>query len=328
MNSRLPVLPSGTRFNDALSQHELPPLQAGHVTWLQVNLGKRCNQACHHCHVEAGPQRTESMDGGTVDRLIELMGRSNDLELLDITGGAPELNPHFRRLVEAARSLGLRVIDRCNLTILSEPGQEDLADFLAAQGVDVVASLPCYLEPNVDGQRGGGVFARSIEGLTRLNDLGYGHGDSGLRLDLVYNPTGPFLPPAQDELEADYKAQLNGSYGLVFDSLITITNMPVARFRHSLERDRKLAAYERLLRESFNPATVSGLMCRSLVSVSWDGRLFDCDFNQMLELASTGPSTLWELNDLSGLDHRSIGTAEHCFGCTAGSGSSCAGTLD
>ena len=328
MTRSFSILPSSNQFDIAMSQHGLAPLQAARVTWLQVNLGKRCNQACHHCHVEAGPTRTESMDGATVDRLIDLMERSDGLELLDITGGAPELNPHFRRLVAAARGIGLRVIDRCNLTILSEPGQEDLADFLAEQGVDIVASLPCYLESNVDGQRGGGVFARSIEGLTRLNDLGYGRENSGLRLDLVYNPTGPFLPPAQDELEADYKAQLSKNHGLVFDSLITITNMPIARFRHALERDQKLADYERLLRESFNPATVPGLMCRSLISVSWDGRLFDCDFNQMLDLTSTGPPTLWDLSDLSALDHRSIGTAEHCFGCTAGAGSSCAGSLD
>lgn len=314
-------------FGNLLAERRFPPLVANEVTWLQINLGRRCNQACHHCHVDAGPNRTETMSERVADRMIELMQGSPSLELVDLTGGAPELNAPFRRLVVAARALGLRVIDRCNLTILSEPGQEDLAAFLTEHGVEIVASLPCYTAENVDGQRGGGVFSRSIAALLKLNSLGYGKGDGRLVLDLVYNPTGPSLPPGQAGLEADYKAQLWEHFGVVFDSLITITNMPIARFAHELRRDGKLDEYCELLRTSFNPATLDGLMCRSLVSVSWDGALHDCDFNQMLDMpvSPAAPRTIWDLGNLDSLRGRAIQTEAHCFGCTAGSGSSCAG---
>ena len=323
----LPLASTVDPFSSLLVKRGLPQLVAKDITWLQINLGRRCNQACHHCHVDAGPKRTETMSAAVADRLIALMEASPSLELVDLTGGAPELNVPFRRLVLAARALDLRVIDRCNLTILSEPGQEDLADFLADQGVEIVASLPCYSAENVDKQRGGGVFTRSIEALQRLNSLGYGQGDGRLVLDLVYNPTGPSLPPAQASLEADYKAQLKDQFGVVFDSLITITNMPIARFAHELRRSGQLEEYCALLQSSFNAATLDGLMCRSLVSVSWDGTLHDCDFNQMLELplAPSAPRTIWDLGDLGELRGRAVQTETHCFGCTAGAGSSCAG---
>jgi radical SAM/Cys-rich protein len=317
-------------FAELLRKRGLPPLRADTITWLQINLGRRCNQACHHCHVDAGPNRTEEMSEATADRLIELMKSSQHLELVDLTGGAPELNAPFRRLVTAARSLGLRVIDRCNLTILSEPGQEDLAEFLAGNRVEIVASLPCYSAENVDKQRGGGVFERSISALQKLNQLGYGRGDGQLVLDLVYNPIGPTLPPAQTALEADYKTQLAKQFNIVFDSLITITNMPIARFRHDLSRAGQLDEYRALLVASFNPETLGGLMCRSLISVCWDGRLHDCDFNQMLDipLDRSAPQTIWDLRDLDSLHGRSIRTEAHCFGCTAGAGSSCAGATN
>ena len=328
-SSALKILPDH-RFADALCEAGLAPLRAAAVTWLQVNLGRVCNQACHHCHVDAGPKRTEAMSTEVADRVIELMDRTPAIDLLDITGGAPELNPNFARLVRAGRARGARVIDRCNLTILLEPGQEQLVDFLAEQRVEVVASLPCYLEENVDKQRGRGVYERSIEGLRRLNAAGYGDPDSGLVLDLVYNPGGPFLPPAQEALEADYKARLGERFGVRFNSLLTITNMPIARFRHDLQRSRRLEAYEQLLQRSFNPATVPGLMCRSLVSVGWEGTLYDCDFNQMLELGLDGSvgRTLWDIESFDALRDRPITVADHCFGCTAGCGSGCGGALD
>jgi len=329
MTNLPPQLASTDSFTQHLADRDLAPLRAQKTTWLQINVGKRCNQACHHCHVDAGPKRPEQMSAETADRLIELIERSESLELVDITGGAPELNPEFKRLVLAARGQGLRVIDRCNLTILSEPGQEGLAEFLAEQEVDIVASLPCYLEANVDGQRGGGVFARSISALQQLNALGYGSGSDRHQLDLVYNPTGPFLPPSQEELQAEYKKQLKERFGISFDSLVTITNMPIARFRADLDREGSLASYQALLRQSFNPSTVEGLMCRSLISVSWDGQLYDCDFNQMLSLGLSDSKhcSIWEIPDLESLSHRSIRTDNHCFGCTAGAGSSCAGSL-
>ena len=325
----LPVVSAFDPFARHLHAHGLDTLTAQEVTWLQINVGKLCNQACHHCHVDAGPKRTEQMTAETADRILELMSSHSNLEVVDFTGGAPELNPQFRRLVTAARKLGLRVLDRCNLTVLSEPGQEDLAEFLADQEVDVVASLPCYLESNVDGQRGRGVFERSIEGLRLLNTLGFGSGGESKQLDLVYNPTGPYLPPGQQELERDYKKRLSDDFGIHFDSLITIANMPIARYRSSLERTGELEAYCSLLLESFNPATLDGLMCRSLISISWDGLLHDCDFNQMLSLGLTDPNskTIWDIPNLHSLALRSITTDAHCFGCTAGAGSSCGGSL-
>lgn len=300
------------------------------LTTLQVNLGYRCNQTCVHCHVNAGPTRTEMMDDANID-LIPAVLAARGLTTLDLTGGAPELHPRFRALVELARALGVTVIDRCNLTILFEPGHEDLADFLAAQQVDVVASLPCYLEDNVDKQRGKGVYALSIAGLQRLNQLGYGQPGSGLTLNLVYNPAGPSLPPEQTGLEAAYKQELLQRHGIVFNRLYTITNMPILRFGSTLVSKGQFADYMALLKGSFSHANLEQLMCRDLISVDWQGNLFDCDFNQMLGLpAGLNGSPKAHLRDL--LEHDPAGApvrvADHCYGCTAGQGSSCGGALD
>lgn len=298
------------------------------VEILQVNIGRLCNQACHHCHVEAGPKRTENMVGDTVNRVIELLEKSKTIHTVDITGGAPELNPHFRKLVSAVRRLGKKVIDRCNLTVLYEPGQEETAYFLKENEVQIVASLPCYSKENVEKQRGRGVFDKSVEALKLFNSLGYGKQNTGLVLDLVYNPTGPFLPPAQEKLERDYKAELKELFGIEFNHLFTITNMPIKRFLHDLERAGKLTEYMELLANSFNPSAAQGVMCRNLVSVSWDGELFDCDFNQMLELPlGAGRATLWEISSFDDLNGKSITLANHCYACTAGAGSSCGGAL-
>lgn len=311
-----------------------PALRRGRPAILQVNLGYRCNQSCSHCHVNAGPSRTEMMDADTI-ALVPAVLQARGIGTLDLTGGAPELHPGFRDLVVQARTLGVTVIDRCNLTILSEPGQEDLADFLAGQGVTVVASLPCYSPANVDQQRGDGVFARSIAGLRQLNALGYGAESSGLVLDLVYNPLGPSLPPPQAALEADYKRELATHFGIRFNRLYTITNMPIQRFAAVLRQQGQLEAYMDLLRASHNPANLAQLMCRSTVSVDWQGFLYDCDFNQMLGLpmpgedGSDGGSPRRHLRQL--LEHdpsgEPIAVADHCFGCSAGAGSSCGGAL-
>ncbi len=295
---------------------------------LQINVGKRCNQACHHCHVDAGPKRSEMMNARTSARLIELMQDSPRVHTVDITGGAPELNPHFRELVLAAHAMGIRVIDRCNLTVLFEPGQEDTAQFLATHGVAIVASLPCYSKANVEKQRGLNVFEPSIAALQKLNALGYGRADSGLELDLVYNPVGAFLPPPQAALEADYRRELGAQFGIVFDHLYTITNMPISRFLHALLRDGAYEIYMQKLLDAFNPQAALGVMCRNLVSVSWDGELYDCDFNQMLELPLGGHRrTIWEIARLADLEREPIAFAPHCYGCTAGAGSSCGGAL-
>jgi radical SAM/Cys-rich protein len=321
------ALPS---FEVTLAAHGWASLRRERTTTLQVNVGKLCNQACHHCHVEAGPKRTERMTEATADRVLALLAASPDVEAIDLTGGAPELNASFRMLVREARRLGRRVIDRCNLTVLFEPGQEELPEFLAAERVAVVASLPCYTPDNVERQRGQGVFDKSIHALRRLNALGYARPGTGLTLDLVYNPVGAFLPPPQAELEARYRDELERGFGIGFDRLLTITNMPIKRFAEMLARDEAAAAYLSLLVNHFNPATVDGLMCRSLVSVGWDGRFYDCDFNQMLELplgGASAPRTIWDVDTLDALGGRAIATARHCFGCTAGAGSSCGGTL-
>jgi len=309
-----------------LQATDFPALRRGRLTTLQVNLGYRCNQTCLHCHVNAGPNRTETMDDATIENIPRVLA-ARALTTLDLTGGAPELHPRFRWLVEAARGLGVKVIDRCNLTILSEPGQEDLADFLAGQGVEVVASLPCYLEENVDGQRGQGVFERSIAGLRKLNALGYGQAGSGLDLHLVYNPLGPSLPPAQVGLEAAYKHELKARYGIVFKRLYTLANMPILRFGSTLVSKGEFADYMHLLKSSHTTDNLEQVMCRELVSVDWQGRLYDCDFNQMLDLPLQGPTTLTDLlaHDVSG---QLIQVADHCYGCTAGQGSSCGGALD
>jgi radical SAM/Cys-rich protein len=324
------------RFDAELSERGLAPLVRGPVRTLQLNIGKRCNLACHHCHVESGPKRSEAMEDRDIERVLALLAGNPRVETLDITGGAPELHPRFRDLVRKARRLGKRVIDRCNLTVLYEPGQEDTAAFLAEQTVEVVASLPCYSLENVERQRGRGVFGRSIDALRELNDLGYGK-DPERILDLVYNPQGASLPPSQGELEATYREELARHFGIRFNRLITIANMPIKRFAHTLERDGELEAYMSLLINHFNPETVPGVMCRELVSVAYDGTLWDCDFNQMLEVpfggrgtgprTHSGPQTIWEVDDLGELAGRAIGTAAHCFGCTAGAGSSCGGAL-
>lgn len=318
---------SPPRFEDTLSAHGLR-IDRRPLEILQVNIGKLCNQACHHCHVEAGPKRTEMMEAATVERILELLAAAPAVHTVDITGGAPELNANFRTLAAGARALGKTVIDRCNLTVLYEPGQQDTAEWLAAHGISVIASLPCYGAENVEKQRGKGVFNKSVEGLRWLNRLGYGQPDSGLSLDLVYNPVGASLPPPQARLEADYKRELDTQFGIRFNRLFTITNMPIARFLHDLRRDGKLDAYMELLVGAFNPHAAEGVMCRNLLSVSWDGRLFDCDFNQMLEIPlGAAVPTLWDIERLDQLDRGPISFAGHCFGCSAGAGSSCGGAL-
>jgi len=320
--------PPGPSFAATLARHGVPPLRRAAATTLQVNVGRRCDLACHHCHVEAGPRRTESMDARTARRVLELLERNPGIGWLDLTGGAPELCAEFRGLVAGARALGRRVIDRCNLTVLYQPGQEDTAEFLAAQQVKVVASLPCYTQENVDAQRGRDVFERSIEALRWLNRLGYGRPGSPLELDLVYNPLGASLPPPQAELEERYRAELASRFGIGFHHLYTLTNMPIKRFAHTLAREGRHVEYLSLLVNHFNPATVPELMCRTLVSVGWDGQLYDCDFNQMLEIPLGGePRSVFDGLALGALEGRPVATASHCHGCTAGAGSSCGGAL-
>ena len=309
-----------------LANTDFPPLRRGQLDTLQVNVGYRCNQSCLHCHVNAGPTRREEMQADTAELIVRYLDAS-DVSTLDVTGGAPELNAQFRYLVREGRKRGLRVIDRCNLTILEEPGQEDLAEFLAENRADVVASMPCYLEDNVNRQRGRGAYDASVEGLRRLNQAGYGT-DPQLRLNLVYNPVGPNLPPPQASLEVDYKRELESRFGVVFNHLWTITNMPIKRWRHELERTGELERYMSLLTGAYNESTIEGLMCRHQINVDPQGRLFDCDFNQALELPTPGSSGrhLWDYT-ADELADRVIGTGDHCFGCTAGSGSSCGGAL-
>lgn len=313
-----------------LKPSSFPPIKREKLKALQVNLGFRCNLSCVHCHVNAGPKRTEEMSRETVEEVLVFL-QNHQIKTLDLTGGAPELNPEFRYLVKEASGQGVHIIDRCNLTILQEEGQEDLADFLARYRVEVVASLPCYLEENVDSQRGKGSYASSIEGLHTLNGLGYGLPESGLELNLVYNPQGSSLPPPQEPLEAAYKKQLNDRFGIVFNHLFTITNMPIQRFGSYLQSKGEFQTYLQLLRDAHLPANLDSVMCRNLVSVDWQGYLFDCDFNQMLAIplhkdALPRP----HLRDLlsTELNGAPIQVAEHCYGCTAGQGSSCGGALD
>lgn len=312
-------------FKNHLSQHGIA-LKRKSLTTLQINVGKKCNQACHHCHVDASPKRTEEMSEETAKKVVSLLENSSSVDTLDITGGAPEMNAHFRYMVEAAKSLGLHVMDRCNLTILLEAGQETLASFLADQKVEIVASLPCYLSDNVDQQRGRGVYEKSIKALQILNALGYGN-QSDLQLNLVYNPIGHSLPPPQSTLELEYKEQLRARFGIEFNHLYTITNMPISRFAEQLNRVDELDGYMQLLIEAFNPSTVDSLMCRSLISVDWEGNLYDCDFNQMLGMQVPGRQTLWSIESIDQYQEDFIATGAHCFGCVAGAGSSCGGTL-
>ena len=321
---------SRTSFDSALAERGLALLTRRTTTTVQINVGKVCNQACHHCHVDAGPKRTERMGPETVERVLALLAASPSVRTVDITGGAPELNPSFVRLVHAAHGLGREVIDRCNLTVLFEPGMEELPSLFRSLGVHLVCSLPCYTEENVDAQRGNGVFDKSIRALRLLNGLGYGRAGSGLVLDLVYNPLGPSLPPAQATLESRYKDELRTRFGIEFNSLITIANMPIKRFAEQLERRGALDSYQTLLVESFNSETLDGLMCRSLVSVGYDGALYDCDFNQMLEMPLANGErarTIHDIESFDELDALLIATASHCFGCTAGAGSSCGGAI-
>jgi len=321
------VVRASKPFSTKLTEHRLT-LTRRPVEILQVNVGKLCNMACHHCHVEAGPKRTEIMDERTVTRILALLAASPSIHTVDLTGGAPELNPHFRRLVADSRRMGKEVIDRCNLTALFESGQEETAIFLKEHGAQVVASLPCYTKENVDKQRGNGVFSKSIRALKLLNELGYGWEGTGLVLHLVYNPLGAFLPPRQSELERDYKEELRALFGIEFNRLFTITNMPIKRFLRELERTGKLEEYTELLLANFNPEAALGVMCRSLVSVSWDGRLYDCDFNQMLEIGLGGTAlTVWDIKSFDEIRALPIAVADHCYGCTAGAGSSCSGEL-
>lgn len=312
-----------------LLNSDFPQLQRERLQVLQANLGYRCNQACLHCHVAASPKRREAMSWETMQLLLQFAQR-HALRRLDLTGGAPELNPQFRALVGAARALGLEVIDRCNLTILSEPGQHDLAAFLAEQQVEICASLPCYLEENVDQQRGNGVFSASLAGLRQLNALGYGQPGSGLRLNLVYNPLGPSLPPAQVGLEMAYKQQLAQRYGIVFNQLLTLTNMPIQRFASQLISQGVLQEYLQRLKDAYQVQNLPHLMCRSLVSVDWQGYVYDCDFNQMLRLplgmGGSEPLHLQQLLECS-FEQQPIRVAQHCYACTAGQGSSCGGAL-
>ncbi|MBC8136922.1 MAG: arsenosugar biosynthesis radical SAM protein ArsS [Fibrella sp.] len=315
-------------FAQMLAGADLFPLTATGVSTLQVNVGKRCNQACKHCHVDAGPNRTEEMTRETAELVIQALRNHPAIGTLDITGGAPELNPHFRYLAESARNLGRHVIDRCNLTILFEPGQDGLAQFLAANRVEIVASLPYYLAERTDRQRGLGVFDKSVEGLHLLNSLGYGVEGSGLTLNLVYNPNGAFLPPDQTAMETEYRHELQTRYGIVFTNLFTLTNLPIARFKHFLERSGNYEKYMTKLAGAFNPGAAANVMCRSLVSVGYQGTLYDCDFNQMLELP-VEPEMPRHIRDFDAflLARRAIVTGAHCYGCTAGAGSSCGGAV-
>lgn len=325
MNARLkPRLPD---FTETLRRHQLE-LTRTPLEILQVNVGKLCDLACHHCHVEAGPGRTEIMQPEVADRILELLTNAPQVHTVDLTGGAPEMNPNFRRLVRESRRLDKTVIDRCNLTILFRDGQQDTAQFLADQGVKVVASLPCYTKANVEAQRGRHVFDPSIRALRLLCDLGYGRPDSGLELDLVYNPVGATLPPAQDQLEATYRRELAEHFDIHFNKLFTITNMPIKRFLHLLEREGRYEDYMQTLIGAFNPQAALGVMCRNQLSVDWRGHLYDCDFNQALEipLANT-KRTLWDIDALTDIEHHPIAFDSHCFGCTAGAGSSCGGAL-
>jgi radical SAM/Cys-rich protein len=314
-------------FESLLERHGLPRLRTSTIDVLQVNVGKLCNQTCAHCHVDAGPDRREQMSRETAGHVVELL-RRHPIPTLDITGGAPELNPMFRFLVEEAAKLGRRVIDRCNLSVLLLQGQADLVDFLARHGVEVTASLPAPRKAGTDAQRGDGVFEKSVEALHRLNAAGYGKGE-GLVLNLVHNPVGAFLPGSQASLEREYRRELQSRHGVVFDRLFTITNMPISRFLEFLERQGQVERYMETLVNAFNPHAADGVMCRTMLSVGWDGTLYDCDFNQMLELPVDhgAPRTIDALlahGDLA----RTIVTQRHCFGCTAGAGSSCGGALE
>jgi radical SAM/Cys-rich protein len=315
------------RFQERLVEHKYD-LKKSSIDVLQVNVGKLCNLTCSHCHVEAGPTKIkENMSEETARAIVGMMN-SLGAKTLDLTGGAPEMNPNFRYLVEQAHARKLHIIDRCNLTVLFEPGMEDLGEFLAEHNVEVIASLPCYCKDNVDQQRGDGTFSKSIDALRKLNSLGYGREGSGFDLNLVYNPVGAHLPPAQEKLERDYKNKLYADFGIIFNKLYTITNMPITRYAKYLKALNQLEAYTELLINNFNPHTLDGLMCRNTLNISWDGKLYDCDFNQMLGMSmrDAQPLTVFTVSK-NDLESRQILIANHCFACTAGAGSSCQGAL-
>jgi radical SAM/Cys-rich protein len=315
-------------FEQKLSSAGKYPLFSERVDSLQVNLGRLCNQTCKHCHVEAGPHRTEIMSRETVEAVLRALDK-HQIATVDITGGAPEMNPHFEHLVEKASALGCHVMVRSNLTVHLEEGKEHIPELLKRHGVEIIASLPCYLRENIDAQRGPGVAEKSMRALRRLNELGYGRPGTGLVLNLVYNPAGPSLPPSQETLEADYKRELGARYGVVFNQLFTITNVPIGRFKASLSASGEFDHYMKKLGDAFNAGVVDSLMCRNLVSVGWDGTLYDCDFNQMLSLpVHSDASRTMEEFDLTPLAKREIAVGEHCLACTAGAGSSCGGVLN
>jgi radical SAM/Cys-rich protein len=312
-------------FETVLQTHARSPMRSRGIHVLQLNLGKLCNQTCRHCHVDAGPDRRESMTRETAELCMQALRRT-EIPTIDLTGGAPEMNPHFRWLVEESRALGRHVIDRCNLTILLANGFTDLPEFLAQHRVEVVASLPCYLEENTDRQRGDGVHQKSISALRRLNELGYGRDGTGLILTLVFNPGGASLPPKQEDLESAYRRELRARHGIEFSRLFTITNMPISRFLDDLQQSGRYTEYLQKLVDAFNPLAADEVMCRTTLSVDWTGQLYDCDFNQMLEIpvTSAAPRHIRDF-DAAQLGERTIMTGRHCFGCTAGAGSSCQG---
>ena len=316
---------SGPSFYKVLREHNMT-LHHERPTELQINLGKLCNLACHHCHVDAGPKRTEIMTWETMQKILDWAKKAK-IKRSDLTGVAPEMIPHFREFCDELIAMGVQITSRCNITVLFEKGQEDTAQWYAERKIRLVCSLPCYTEDNVDAQRGKGVFDKSIAGLQLLNKLGYGH-DPELSLDLVYNPLGAFLPPEQTSLEQDYRDMLSKHFGIVFSSLLAITNIPINRFAHALKRDGELDDYQTLLVENFNADTVDQLMCKHLINLDWEGRVFDCDFNQMLDIPLSGAKQryLWDIN-IDEVEGQAIATNRHCFGCTAGSGSSCSGML-
>jgi radical SAM/Cys-rich protein len=314
------------KFRSHLKKHRIS-LERSRTTTLQVNIGKRCNQACSHCHVESSPRRKENMELETVNRILELLQNRKEIKTVDITGGAPELNPHFKYFVQKLRQMNFEVIDRCNLTIFFEKGQEDTAEFLATQKVQVVASLPCYVGDNVDKQRGKGVFSKSIKALKKLNQLGYADPNTNLHLNLVYNPVGEHLPGIQKSLEQDYKKYLWDEFSVKFNNLFVITNMPIKRYSRYLMRLGKLQEYMQLLIDNFTPQAANNVMCKELISVDWQGYLYDCDFNQVLDIPlNYKKQSIWDIDSFSVIT-KEIATADHCFACTAGCGSSCGGSL-
>jgi len=313
-------------FSQTLQDHGLWPLTRATLSELQINLGKLCNQACNHCHVDAGPKRTEIMTWNTMDKILGWSKKAG-IKKVDLTGGAPEMNPDFKKLVNAFINNGIQVTARCNLSILLEPGYEDMVSWYAERKIRLVCSLPCYTKENVDSQRGKGVFDKSIIALKRLNAAGYGKTEA-LQLDLVYNPGGASLPPDQEKLEHDYRQRLAEDFKISFTNLLTITNLPISRFKHYLEKTGQIDTYQKLLSDNFNVGTIPGLMCRHLISVDWLGYVYDCDFNQMINLpiSAKTPVMLWDMTDYN-LNGKGIGVGDHCFGCTAGAGSSCGGAL-